>query len=117
MVMTSHERQIRELQQARTQADAVLRGLVEAKARCEATLAEDGRGDLFKSVAGRSSLEAGIAEARRVVETLDRRLGELAQGTDDEDEELAHADGLRAVVVAGRLSRGYRGMAARAVAG
>lgn len=116
MVMTSREQHLLETQQTRAQAAQVLRELQEAKVHCEATLNQERRPDMFKTVAGRSSLDAAIAEARRLLDTLDQQIREAAQELDSDDRDVLGSDGLEAVVTAGRLSIGGRmGVGTRAV--
>jgi hypothetical protein len=111
MVMTSREQRLMDTQRTRADAAGVLSGLLDAKARCEATLAQEKRPDVFKVVAGRSSLESAIAETRRLLETLDRQISEAVKDLDEEDHDVFTAsEGVEAVVRAGRIAlRGYRG--------
>lgn len=104
MVMTIRDENLIRVQEARAQAAVVLRRLVEANAACEAALADEKRSDVFKVVSGRSSLESAIAEARRVIETLDRQIEQASRELDAEDQDVFATDGLEAVVTAGRLA-------------
>lgn len=62
---------------ARQQAERLLEGLMEAKANSERRLAELRQTDHLKHVTGRSSLENAIASTRRMIDTIDRTLGQF----------------------------------------
>lgn len=123
VVMTKADEQLLAIQRTRSHAAAVLTGLLDAKVQCEATLSHEKRSDMFKAVAGQSSLEAAIAETRRLIDTLDRQIQSAAANLDEADADLLGDGGLGAVVTAGRLSiggrlgadAGFRGVGARAV--
>ncbi|GEM_PF-1539051 len=104
MVMSTLDRQLIEAQRTRTQAMAVLAELLKAKTECEATLADEKRSDMFKAVTGQSSLETAIAETRRVLNTLDRQIETALKNLDEDDRDVLGADGLEAMVTAGRLA-------------
>lgn len=104
MLMSIRDDNLIRAQQARTEAAGILKGLVEAKAACEATLAGENRSDMFKVVAGQSSLESAIAETRRLIESLDRQIDQAVRDLDTEDQDVFATEGIEAVVTAGRLS-------------
>lgn len=56
---------------ARQKAEALLAGLMEAKADADRRLAADRRHDAFKAVTGRSAMENAIASTKRMIECLD----------------------------------------------
>jgi len=62
---------------ARQQAEALLKGLVEAKSLSERRLAELRLTDHLKHVTGRSSLDNAIASTRRMIDTLDRTMAQF----------------------------------------
>lgn len=109
MVMTNREQILHDTHRTRAHAAEVLRELIEAKAACEATLAAEKRPDMVKLVTGQSSLEVAIAETRKLVDSLDRAIIETARELDEDDRDVVGAaDGLEAIVVAGRLSLASR---------
>lgn len=55
----------------REKAEALLAGLMEAKADAERRLAADRRHDAFKAVTGRSAMENAIASTKRMIESID----------------------------------------------
>jgi hypothetical protein len=117
MLMTTRDQHLIQAHQTRSHAAEVLRELIDAKAQCEATLAGENRPDMFKAVSGQSSIETAIAEARRLVETLDRQIEEAARDLDTDDRDVLGCDGLEAVITAGRLALSGRpfGLSQRAV--
>jgi hypothetical protein len=105
MVMSTREQILIESQRTRAQAAEMLRELLEAKAACEATLAAEKRSDMVKHVTGQSSLEVAIAETRKLIDSLDRAIMEATRELDTDDRDvLGAADGLEAIVKAGRLA-------------
>jgi hypothetical protein len=62
---------------ARQQAEALLKGLVEAKSLSERRLADLRLTDHLKHVTGRSSLDNAIASTRRMIDTLDRTMAQF----------------------------------------
>jgi hypothetical protein len=105
MVMSNREQILFETQRTRAQAAEMLRELLGAKSACEATLAAENRSDMVKHVTGQSSLEVAIAETRKLIDSLDRALAEAARDLDTDDRDvLGAADGLEAVITAGRLA-------------
>ena len=117
MVMTIRDENLIRAQQTRAHAAEVLQELINAKAACEATLASEKRADMFKIVTGQSSLETAVAEARRLVELLDRQVEQAVRELDADDRDVLGSDGLEAVVTAGRMAINGRhmGVSGRAV--
>lgn len=111
MVMSSREAILMEAQRTRAHAASVLHDLLEAQAACEATLASEKRSDMVKQVTGQSSLEVAIAETRKLIESLDRAIMGAARELETDCCEVAGAEGLEAIVVAGRLAIGGRAVA------
>lgn len=66
-----------ETAQARSDAKRLLQGLVEARAQSEARLAELNRVDILKKLTGTSALDTAIGSTERMIDTLDRVLGEV----------------------------------------
>ena len=66
-----------ETAQARTDAKRLLQGLIEARAQSEARLAELNRVDILKKLTGTSAMDTAIGSTERMIETLDRVLGEV----------------------------------------
>lgn len=64
------------IQRRREQAEALLRGLFEARRECEAQLNGSNRVDAIKQVTGCSSIDNAIAETKRIIAALDRALEE-----------------------------------------
>jgi len=105
VLMTNRDTILLESQRTRAQAAEVLRELIDAKAACEATLTAERRHDMVKHITGQSSLEVAIAETRKVIDSLDRAIAAAAADLDTDDRDLlSAADGLEAIVVAGRIA-------------
>jgi hypothetical protein len=68
---------IAETADARAEARRLLTGLIEARAQSEARLAEFNRVDILKKLTGRSALDTAIASTERMIESLDRVLGDI----------------------------------------
>lgn len=66
-----------ETARARTDAKRLLEGLIEARAQSEARLAELNRVDILKKLTGTSAMDTAIASTERMIDTLDRVLGEV----------------------------------------
>lgn len=69
----------------RDKAEALLKGLIDAKTVTERELARLNRPDALRVVTGRSSIEEGIESTRRMIETLNRSLAQARRDLDDED--------------------------------
>ncbi|MBX3364927.1 MAG: hypothetical protein KF866_09195 [Phycisphaeraceae bacterium] len=88
MVMTERQRILLETTAARDKAEALLRGLLDAKARSEKHLAESGQTDPLKKVTGRSAMDNAIASTQRMIDSLNRALAQLKRNLTDEDFEI-----------------------------
>ncbi len=64
---------------ARQRAAELLKTLERAQAECEGCLKSDERQDLMKTVTGKSSIESAISQTKRMIEMLDRALGEAGE--------------------------------------
>lgn len=105
LIMSDRDQILNESRRTRAHAAEVLRELTDAKLACEATLAAERRPDMVKNITGQSSLEAAIAETRKVIDSLDRAIAAAASDLDADDRDvLGAADGMEAVVTAGRLA-------------
>lgn len=77
MTTPDRARVLKQFESARTDADALLRSLLEAKAQSEKHLADLKQADAMKTATGRSSIDNAIASTRRMLDTLDRNIAEL----------------------------------------
>ena len=77
MDVTERQRFLVETIAAREQAEATVQGLVQAREECERQLQQSKKKDVLKSVTGRSALDKAIADAQRMVESLDRAIEEV----------------------------------------
>lgn len=66
---------------AKAKAQALLHGLMEAKADADRRLSADRRLDAFKAVTGRSAMDNAIASTRQLIETLDGALETIDPAT------------------------------------
>jgi len=73
---TTRQQVLLETYAARQRAAELLKTLERAQAECEGCLKSEQRQDVVKALTGRSSIEQAIAQTRRMVEMLDRALGE-----------------------------------------
>jgi hypothetical protein len=73
---TSRQHVLLETLAARQRAAELLKTLERAQAECEGCLKSDERQDLMKTVTGKSSIETAIGQTKRMIEMLDRALGE-----------------------------------------
>ncbi|MEQ8846014.1 MAG: hypothetical protein RIB58_14295 [Phycisphaerales bacterium] len=71
-----------ELRRTRARAEGLLAELRQAQRESEERMASKPGGDTYKRVAGASSLENAARDAERVIAAIDRRLRELASGSD-----------------------------------
>ncbi|MDX2148758.1 MAG: hypothetical protein SFZ23_14690 [Planctomycetota bacterium] len=69
----------------RDKAEALLRELIEAKARSEQHLIETRQVDPVKKLTGRSSIDNAIASTKRMIETLNRHMDEFRRELSDDD--------------------------------
>ena len=85
--MTERQRILDETETARQRAEGLLRGLLDARAKCE----QNGLGgsvDPLKRVTGRSSMDNAIASTRRMIESLDRALTDFKRELHEQDLDL-----------------------------
>ncbi|MEO1583832.1 MAG: hypothetical protein AAFR96_04570 [Planctomycetota bacterium] len=75
--MSERDDILSETAQARNDAQRLLQGLIEARAQSEARLAEFNRVDILKKLTGSSALDTAIGSTERMIQTLDRVLGEV----------------------------------------
>ena len=73
---------------ARDDAEALLRTLKGARADSERRLAEMRQGDPMKKVTGRSMMDNAITRTQRMIDTLNRQIGELESSFREEDAAL-----------------------------
>ena len=78
---TSRQTVLLETLAARQRAAELLKTLEQAQTECEGCLKKDERPDLIKTLTGKSSIESAIAQTRRMIEMLDRALGEAGADT------------------------------------
>lgn len=76
---SAREKALNETRRTRENAERLLASLLEAQASCEAQLAAEKRADLVKHVTGKTSLEQGIEETRRMLDILKRAEDEAAR--------------------------------------
>ncbi len=81
----NRQRILLEFNTARDQAEALLRGLLDAKAQSEKHLAELRQPDALKAVTGKSAMDNAIASTQRMIETLNRATSELKKDLSEED--------------------------------
>ncbi len=84
-MLTERQRILLETNALRDKAEALLKGLLEAKRVTERELAKFNRPDAMRMVTGRTSIDDGIASTRRMIETLNRSLAQAKRDLDDED--------------------------------
>lgn len=87
-LMSERQRILLETTAARDKAEALLRGLLDAKAKSEKHLSEVGQIDALKKVTGKSAMDNAIASTQRMVDALNRSLQTLRRQLTDEDLEL-----------------------------
>ncbi|MEC9374701.1 MAG: hypothetical protein VYC34_12690 [Planctomycetota bacterium] len=90
MPITERQRIVLETNAARDKAEALLRGLLDAKAVTERELSRLRREDPMRQVRGRSAIDNAISSTKRMIDTLNRSLEDAAHAI-DEDCELAEA--------------------------
>ena len=83
--MTERQRILQETGVVRDKAEALLRGLMDAKNTSERHLASVHERDRMKALTGRSSMDNAIASTRRMIDSLDRTLSQLKSDLSDED--------------------------------
>lgn len=77
--MTQRAKILSETADARADAERLLAGLIDARSRSEKRLAELNRADILKSLTGKSALDNAITSTQRMIDSLDRVLGELRE--------------------------------------
>ena len=77
--MTDRARILTETADARADAERLLAGLIDARAKSEARLKELSRSDILKSLTGKSALDNAINSTQRMIDSLDRVLRELRE--------------------------------------
>jgi hypothetical protein len=77
MPVVDRARILTETADAKAEARRLLAGLIEARAQSEARLAELHRVDILKKLSGRSALDTAIGSTERMIDSLDRVLGEI----------------------------------------
>ena len=90
--MNDRARILTETADARADAERLLSGLIDARSKSEARLAELSRSDILKSLTGKSALDNAINSTQRMIDSLDRVLVELR--TKLSPEEIALLDEL-----------------------
>jgi len=83
--MDDRQRILQDAAGVRDKAQALLRGLVEARVVSERHLGAGAEMDAMKRVTGRSSMENAIASTKRMVESLERTLEQLKKELSEED--------------------------------
>ncbi len=83
-LMTKRQRIMLETNAARDRAEALLKGLLDAKSVTERELARFNREDPMQMVKGRSAIDDAIASTRRMIETLNRSLEDARREVDDD---------------------------------
>jgi hypothetical protein len=83
--MSERQRILQETNVVRDKAEALLRGLMDAKSTSEKHLAAVHERDRMKALTGRSSMDNAIASTRRMIDSLDRTLSQLKRDLSDED--------------------------------
>lgn len=83
--MTERQRILLETATVRDRAEALLKGLIETKSTFERHTPAASKPDALKKVTGRSSIDNAVASTQRMVEALNRTLGQLRRELNDED--------------------------------
>ncbi len=83
--MSKRQRILLETTAARDNAEAMLRSLLDSKARQERALAELKQTDAFKAATGRTAMDNAIASTQRIVETYNRVIAQLKKDLSEED--------------------------------
>ena len=95
--MTERQRIMLETNALRDKAEALLKGLVDAKSVTEREMARLNRSDPMRLVTGKTSIDDGISSIKRMIETLNRSLAQARRDLDDDD--IALLDELDAEIV------------------
>ncbi len=83
--MSERQRILRETTQVREKAQALLKGLMEAKSASEQHLSEIRQLDPLKRLTGHSSMDNAISSTQRMIDSLDRALDQLRTDLSDDD--------------------------------
>ena len=98
---TTRQQVVLETLAARQRAAELLKQLEAAQAECDGCLKSDQRQDMMKTVTGKSSIEAAMASAKRMVEMLDRALEDAQKSVEEAEPEPEVV--VRLVEVLGRI--------------
>ncbi|MFO0861431.1 MAG: hypothetical protein U0570_12830 [Phycisphaerales bacterium] len=90
MSLNERQRILAETTAARDKAEALLRGLIEARQMSDKRLSELKLGDQLKKVTGKSSMDNAVAAAQRTVDMLNRALDEFKRDLSQEDLAMAY---------------------------
>lgn len=85
MPITERQRILLQFTAARDHAESLLRVLLEARAQSEKHLAEVKQPDAMKRVTGRSSIDNAVASTQRMIESINRNIGQIERELSDED--------------------------------
>ncbi len=77
--MSERAKILTETADARADAERLLAGLIDARDKSEKRLAELSRQDILKSLTGKSAIDNAIASTQRMIDSLDRVLGDLRE--------------------------------------
>ncbi|MDX9910604.1 MAG: hypothetical protein RBS39_02095 [Phycisphaerales bacterium] len=83
--LTERQRILLQTTAVRDRAEALLRGLMDARERSEKHLAEVGLRDHVKQVTGKSSIDNAIESTRRYIDSLNRAIVDVRRELSDED--------------------------------
>jgi len=87
-MMSERRRIVLETTATRERAEALLRGLLEAKSTSEKRLAELKQPDHLKHVTGRSAMDNAIASTQRMIDALNRTIEQFRDELTPEDAAL-----------------------------
>ncbi len=82
---TTRQQVVLETLAARQRAAELVKQLEAVQAECDGCLKSEQRQDMMKQVTGKSSIETAMASAKRMVEMLDRALGEAQKSVEEPD--------------------------------
>jgi len=86
--MSQRQRIVLETTATRERAEALLRGLIDARQVSERRLSELNQHDHLKHVTGRSAMDNAIETTRRMIESLNRTIGQFRDEMSAEDERV-----------------------------
>lgn len=87
---------------AKARAEAVLKELQAASAECDSQLQKQSRTDLIRLVTGRSSLDAAIANTKRMIEAFERAVQDAKRAVENAGKTGLASGGNTAGTPAGR---------------